>query len=231
MDVQESHHCVKVLRKSKTDQITGLDGNGGVYEATILEANPKACIVQLNKSEQQTKEWQFHLELVIAPTKNNNRFEWFVEKVTEIGVDKIIPVFCDRSERKKLRTDRLKRIIKSAAKQSEKAYLPEIAIPSYLGRYWSRLAKTKQPQEERLIALCENNQQRISLQEAHLGSGTDVSILIGPEGDFSSAEKQAAIDNDFRPLTLGKSRLRVETAGVAACYGTHLTHEQQVIHE
>jgi len=231
LDAQESHHCVKVLRKSKGDEITGLDGYGGIYRASILEADPKACVVQLNGSEQQDKGWHFELNIAIAPTKNSNRFEWFVEKATEIGVDRIIPVFCDHSERKKLRTDRLEKIVKSAVKQSEKAYLPTLATPFPLDTYWEQMASNQQPHEERLIALCQNNHQRISLQEAHLASGTNVLLLIGPEGGFSFAEEQEALNNDFRPVTLGKSRLRVETAGVAGCYGVHLIHQQQGIYE
>ncbi len=230
LDAQESHHCVKVLRKSKGDEITGLDGYGGVYEASVLEPDPKACIVQLNGSEQQDKGWHFDLDIAIAPTKNSNRFEWFVEKATEIGVDRITPVFCDHSERKKLRTDRLQRIVKSAVKQSEKAYLPDLATPSTLDAYWKEMASNQQPNEERLIALCENNHQRIPLQDARVTSGTNVSLLIGPEGGFSPAEEQAALNNEFRPVTLGKSRLRVETAGVAGCYGIHLIHQQQGNH-
>ncbi len=200
---------------------------GIVYEATILEANPKECVVQLNSSHWQAKGWDFTLDMVIAPTKNSTRFEWFVEKVTEIGIDRIIPVYCDRSERKKLRTDRLKRIINSAVKQSDKAYCPELSNPAPLSSFWNRINDSLQDHEKRFIAVCKNGHNRINLPDMPLQTGKAITIMIGPEGGFSSTEVQKAMQHHFQPLSLGKSRLRVETAGVAACYGFHLIHDQQ----
>ena len=208
---EESGHCVRVLRYGRGDEILLTDGRGTTYRARITNPQPKHCEFEILSSEKQAPTHDFYLHIAIAPTKNIERLEWMVEKCTEIGVDEITPLLCRYSERKTLRTDRLEKIILSAAKQSLTPYLPKL---NPLTDFETLIATAAQ--EQRFIAHCYKDDKRELKDE--IRRGKSVCVLIGPEGDFSEEEVAQAIKNGFVPVGLGKSRLRTETAGVVACH-------------
>lgn len=211
---EESKHCIRVLRHSKGDMLTLVDGVGGWYLAEIIDANPKRCLVTVTEKKVNFEKRNYHLHIAIAPTKNIERMEWFLEKATEIGIDEITPLLCEHSERKQIKTDRLEKVMVSAMKQSLKAYLPKLnnltTFDSFVKEYNAvdHLAKPN----FRFIAHCSEGE-KMNLFEAAKPS-TSVLVLIGPEGDFSPTEIQTAMKNGFREISLGKSRLRTETAGI-----------------
>lgn len=216
LNSEESKHCIKVLRKSEGDIITLIDGSGGFYEVKITIASQKKVLFEV------LKEWKedsraYNLHIAIAPTKNNDRLEWFLEKATEIGIDEITPIICHHSERKLIKEDRLKRIILSATKQSLKSKVPVLNTAISLKEF----LKTKYT-ASCFIAHCEE-QNKTSLQSVVAQNSL---VLIGPEGDFSPTEIGLAIQNDFTPISLGNSRLRTETAGLVACHTITLHHEK-----
>ena len=218
LDATESKHAVKVLRLSKGDPIRIVDGKGGFYEAKILDDNPKNCKLSVLKSEKEFGKKTFKLHIAIAPTKNIDRFEWFLEKATEIGIDEITPILSEHSERKVIKPERLEKIILSAMKQSVKAYLPVLnKLTSVRDLISGSTTKNK------FIAHC------IQGEKSHLkneiNKNKDILILIGPEGDFSEEEVGLAKENGFREISLGSSRLRTETAGVVACHIVNLVND------
>ncbi|MBO7502314.1 MAG: 16S rRNA (uracil(1498)-N(3))-methyltransferase [Paludibacteraceae bacterium] len=208
---EESAHCVRVLRYTLGDEILLTDGQGTTYTARITNPHPKHCEFEILSSEKQEPNHAFRLHIAIAPTKNVERLEWMVEKCTEIGVDEITPILCRFSERKQLRTDRLEKIILSAAKQSLTPYLPKL---NELTPYDELIRRATE--QDRFIAHCYKNEKR-ELKDL-IRKGNSVLVLIGPEGDFSEQEVQDALSLGFRPVSLGNSRLRTETAGVVACH-------------
>ena len=213
---EESKHATKVLRKKEGDILNFTDGKGGFYKAEITVADTKKCRLQIISSEQKPKQHSYHLHIAIAPTKNMDRYEWFLEKATEIGIDEITPIICEHSERKVLKTERCNRILLSAMKQSLKFHLPKLndAIPlkDFL----------KQDFEgNKYIAHCEDSE-RVELKNEKTEKKT--LILIGPEGDFSPAEIEIALQNQFKAVNLGKSRLRTETAGIVAVHTINIKH-------
>lgn len=208
---EESQHAVKVLRLKTGNAITLVDGIGGYYEAFILNPHPKYCDFEITKAIAEFGKRNYKLHIAIAPTKNIERLEWFIEKVTEIGIDEITPVICRFSERKIVKEERLEKIIVSAAKQSIKAYFPKLNPLCT----FDELMKNHQA-SQKFIAHCYDEDKKL-LQNEILKS-SEVLILIGPEGDFSKEEVQKAISLDFIPVSLGNSRLRTETAGVVACH-------------
>ncbi len=208
LDEQESKHLIRVLRKSAGDEVFFTDGKGRSFLCTIIEDNPKRAILQINKEESHADS-QGRLSIAIAPTKNIDRLEYFAEKSTEIGIHSILPVICDRSERKVLKTERVQKIVVAAMKQSLKYYLPQVHEP----RSFSELMDLDFPQK--FIAHLDDNNPGPAFQEA-FQSDKDALILIGPEGDFTPDELEMARANGFIQVTLGKSRLRTETAGVVA---------------
>ncbi|MGM9837566.1 MAG: 16S rRNA (uracil(1498)-N(3))-methyltransferase [Paludibacteraceae bacterium] len=208
---EESGHCVRVLRYGRGDEILLTDGRGTTYNARITNPHPKHCEFEVLSSEKQARTHDFYLHIAIAPTKNIERLEWMVEKCTEIGVDEITPLLCRFSERKTLRTDRLEKIILSAAKQSLTPYLPKL---NPLTDFETLIAQTEQ--EQKFIAHCYKEDKRELRDE--IQRGRSVCVLIGPEGDFSEEEIHHAFARGFVPVSLGKSRLRTETAGVVACH-------------
>lgn len=217
---EESAHCVRVLRYTRGDEILLTDGRGTTYTARITNPHPKHCEFEIIAAEQQHKHYNAYLHIAIAPTKNIERLEWMVEKCTEIGVDEITPLLCRFSERKQLRTDRLEKIILSAAKQSLTPYLPKL---NPLTDYDTFIRDCRE--KERYIAHCYKQDKRELKDEVLRHSGeTDRSIvvLIGPEGDFSEQEISRALERGFVPVSLGNSRLRTETAGVVACHTINL---------
>ena len=207
---EESQHAVKVLRLKTDDTITVVDGTGGFYNARITNPHPKHCSFEITESILEYGKRDYRLHIAIAPTKNMERLEWFVEKATEIGIDEITPVVCRYSERKVIKAERLDKIIVSAAKQSVKAYFP---VLNPLCTFEQLMANHKASQK--FIAHCYEEDKKLLQHEIQKSS--DVLILIGPEGDFSKEEVQKAIELGFIPVSLGNSRLRTETAGVVAC--------------
>src|ERR1035437_9467473 len=207
---EDSQHAVKVLRLQVGDAITVVDGVGGFYNATITKPHPKHCAFEIAEAVLEFGKRNYKLHIAIAPTKNIERLEWFIEKATEIGIDEITPILCRFSERKIIKSERLEKIIVSAAKQSVKAYFP-ILHPLCT---FDELMKTHQA-SQKFIAHCYEEDKKLFQNE--IRKSTDILILIGPEGDFSKEEVQKAISFGFVPVSLGNSRLRTETAGVVAC--------------
>ena len=215
---EDSKHCVKVLRMDAGDTIEVVDGNGTLYTCRITMAHPKRCAVEVVEQVEQPPHWGCRIVLGIAPTKNLDRIEWLVEKCVEMGVDRIIPLRCHNSERTVLKTERLKKIMVSAMKQSLKATLP---VLDELTPVEQVIAQSTEG--VRCIAYCDAmlpREQRQTLASAYR-PGSDVLMLIGPEGDFSPEEVQAACNAGFVPVTLGESRLRTETAGMMAVAWIH----------
>lgn len=208
LDKVESHHCVHVLRKIKGDIITVIDGKGSFIEAEIIYANAKQVTAQI-KAIIKEEIALHHLHIAIAPTKNMERFEWFLEKATELGVAEITPIICRHSERRNLNEERCNKILLSAIKQSGKAMLPKL---NNLIQFEKFITEVKVP--NKFIAHCYPSE-KSTLNSAL--NGNDILIAIGPEGDFNLAEVDTAKQNGFKDLSLGKSRLRTETAGVYVC--------------
>ncbi|WP_299274366.1 16S rRNA (uracil(1498)-N(3))-methyltransferase [uncultured Psychroserpens sp.] len=214
---EESRHIVKVLRKSVGDPLQITNGKGWLFVAKISLADVKNCIAIIESSTLQSKR-DYQIHLAVAPTKMNDRYEWFLEKATEIGVDSITPIFCDNSERRVIKPERFKKIVQSAMKQSLHFYLPKLNDAVPFKDFISQDFKGQQ-----FIAHCEDTH-RTSLKQA-LKTNTDVTILIGPEGDFSTKEIELAFQNNFDPVVLGKTRLRTETAAVIACHSVIYSNE------
>jgi len=207
---EESKHISKVLRRKEGDKLHITNGKGYLFKGKITFASPNKCIIQLIEKEFQ-KPKSYGLHLAVAPTKMNDRYEWFLEKATEIGVDEITPIICEHSERKIIKLERFERILQSAMKQSLQCYLPKLnpAIS------FSEFIK-KEHSNQLLIAHCEETKKQ-SLKEVSTPSG-NTTILIGPEGDFSGNEIQKALKQGFVPVTLGTNRLRTETAAIVAVH-------------
>lgn len=218
LDETESKHAIKVLRLNQGDEICLVDGKGSFYIAEINNAHQKKCEVNIIKHEKEENN-KPRIHIAIAPTKNNDRLEWFIEKTTEIGISEISPIICDHSERKFLKTERLEKRAISAMKQSLKATLPLINDSINFKNFVNSIPETT----EKYIAHCYNENQK-HLKEIYPGS-KDCVVLIGPEGDFSLQEVELALNNGFTPISLGKSRLRTETAGLVACNILNLINE------
>lgn len=227
LDADESGHCVRVLRHRAGDEIHVIDGLGTMYRCRLVDDNPRGAEAEVLESFPDWGGHPYRLTVACCPTKNNDRFEWFVEKATEVGVDRIVPVIGERSERKVYKTERAARIALSAAKQSLKARIPEIAEPVSVKDFICHSEPAEQAKESlRLIAYCfEGETKRISIQEALQASdGSDVTVLIGPEGDFSPEEARLAVEHGYIPVHLGSSRLRTETAAVMAAAAVYLAY-------
>ncbi len=218
---EESGHCVRVLRYTTGDEILITDGRGTTYTARITNPHPKHCDFEIISREKQEKHHAFHLHIAVAPTKNIERLEWAIEKCVEIGVDEITPLLCRFSERKQLRTDRLEKIILSAAKQSLTPYLPVLHELTPYDEFIQR--QGQHPGQQNFIAHCYKEDKRVLKNE--IEKGRDVLVLIGPEGDFSEQEIADALALGFVPVSLGNSRLRTETAAVVACHTAVLINE------
>jgi 16S rRNA (uracil1498-N3)-methyltransferase len=214
---EESKHIVKVLRKSTGDDLHITNGKGWLFTAKISIPNINKCVANIVSKTLQ-KNHNYKLHLAVAPTKMNDRYEWFLEKATEIGIDSITPIICDHSERKFIKTDRFERILQSAMKQSLHCFLPKLNEAVVFNDF------IKQDFSGNLfIAHCEETDRK-SLKHL-LKPKTDITILIGPEGDFSVKEIKEALENNFIPLTLGETRLRTETAAIVACHSVAFINE------
>lgn len=215
---EESGHCVRVMRLAEGDEIMITDGKGNFYRASITNAHPKHCQVEITSSWQPEKPWDAYIHIAVAPTKNMDRMEWFAEKATEIGIDEITCLNCRFSERKEVKTARLEKILVSAMKQSQKALLPQLNGMTDFKQF------VRQPFNGRkFIAHCEEGEK--PLIKSIYRPGENVLILIGPEGDFSPEEIKSAEENGFEAISLGKSRLRTETAAMTACHTIHVLNQ------
>lgn len=218
LDPDESKHAVKVLRMNAGDRVQIVDGKGGFYEAEIVDAHHKSCTLVILSKQTDFGKKDFHLHVAIAPTKNIDRFEWFLEKCTEIGIDEITPILSEHSERKVIKPERLEKILVSAMKQSVKAYLPRLNELTSFNEFLQLKFSSK-----KYIAHC-NEGHKKHLKEA-VSANENVVILIGPEGDFSNEEVNVAVKNGYSEISLGEARLRTETAGVVACHIVNLANE------
>jgi 16S rRNA (uracil1498-N3)-methyltransferase len=219
LDEQESKHCIRVLRMKAGDILNLIDGKGGMYTAEIILPDHKACRLKVIDVKREFEKRKFHLHIAIAPTKNIERFEWFLEKAVEIGVDEITPLISEKSERKQVNPERLERIIISAMKQSIKAYKPVLNEAVSFKNFINSDGKGCQ----KFIAHCIESEKK-QLKDIYTHNENAI-VLIGPEGDFSASEVETAIKNGFLPVSLGNSRLRTETAGVVACHTLNLINE------
>jgi 16S rRNA (uracil1498-N3)-methyltransferase len=218
LDKEESTHCVRVLRLKQGGLLHLTDGKGNLYKAQLLIADTKACVAEVIECIPNFGKRNFNLHIAIAPTKNIDRFEWFLEKATEIGIDEITPVYCEHSERNIVKPERLQKIITSAVKQSLKAYHPVLNEAVKL----NQLLKTNF-NANKYIAHCQEDD-KINLKSTYKKAESAL-ILIGPEGDFSKSEIKDAITQQYQAISLGNSRLRTETAGVVACHIINLLNE------
>lgn len=215
----DSQHCVRVLRMRQGQEIEVVDGRGGLYRCRISMASQHHTLLEIVEELQLSKVWTPELTVAIAPTKHNDRMEWLVEKLVEIGVDRIVPLRCERSERKDINIARLEKIAVSAMKQSLKAILPEI-LPTTPYMDFIRSCGSA----ARFIAYCDPSIPR-RLFSRMLPACTDTAILIGPEGDFSPKEITAALEVGFSPISLGDNRLRTETAALVAADTFHIINQ------
>ena len=212
---EESAHCVRVLRHRAGDRINVIDGHGTMYECTLVADSPKGAEARIEQAHQNWGGHPYDLTMAVCPTKNIDRYEWFAEKATEFGVDRIVPVIGEHSERKILKPERMNRILLSAAKQSLKASIPELSDTISVRDFIEGTAGTD---ALKMIAYCfEDGQERHSIREVlENNDAKEVIVLIGPEGDFSREEADAAVAAGYVPVHIGESRLRTETAALAS---------------
>ena len=213
LNEEESKHAIRVLRLAVGDAIVLIDGKGGLYNATIIDDQPKRCMVKITDAKKETGKRSWQLHIAIAPTKSNDRTEWFVEKAVEIGIDGISLLDCTNSERSVVKTERLQKVAISAIKQSMKAYLPALDEIVDFKKFISGSVEFK---GQKFIAHC-NNRDALPHLKTLYSVQQNALILIGPEGDFTPAEVKLALDNGFKEISLGTSRLRTETAALYAC--------------
>lgn len=206
----DSQHCSRVLRMQTGDTVIVVDGKGNRYTCRLLDNHPKHTNVEIVDREIVELVWSNHITVMVAPTKNNDRMEWLVEKLVEVGVNRIVPVRCARSERKEIKRERLEKIAVSAMKQSLKATLPEIVEMTPL-----RQAVEEFCAPQKYVGYCDDATPRLLLSKAYVPN-KDVIVLIGPEGDFSPEEIAMLIEHDYCPVTMGDNRLRTETAALVA---------------
>lgn len=217
-DKEESRHVVKVLRKQVGDLLQLTNGVGSFFEGTVLSTDPKRCVVQVSSEEKQAP-LPYHLHIAVAPTKLNDRYEWFLEKATEIGISEITPLICEHSERKVIKHERYNKIVVSAMKQSLKAHLPKLNEAVSFKEFIANAPKA----DINCIAHCEEiDKQNL---KSVLRPNASVLVLIGPEGDFSTSEIALATTHDFNAVSLGTARLRTETAAVVACHSVAFVNE------
>ena len=216
---EESRHCIQVLRKEIGDIIHLVDGKGGFYKATLIGDNPKSCQLKIDQVERNYGKSTIHIHIAIAPTKMNERFEWFLEKSTEIGINEITPILCEHSERKVLKLERMNKILVTAMKQSKQAYLPKLNAAVSFDSFVSNNTV-----EERYIAHCVENDEKKQLKEV-IKKGADTLVLIGPEGDFSQKEIDHALEHGFFAVSLANNRLRTETAAIVSCHTINLINQ------
>ena len=225
LDKDESAHCAKVLRHRSGDEISVIDGCGTLYRCRITSDNPKAVEATVLSSEENWGGHDYKLHLAVCPTKNNDRYEWFAEKACEVGVDSISPVIGEHSERRIFKTARLEKILISAAKQSLKAAVPLVSEPISVKEFIT--AHKEDENTLKLIAYCFEDERvpRRSIKDVlNSCDCSEIIVMIGPEGDFSKAEAELALEYGFIPVHLGASRLRTETAAVTAAEAAYFRY-------
>lgn len=215
LDGDESNHCIRVLRLKVGNELAIIDGSGNKYVAVIIDDNPRKCLVEVASNPGTELRRSFFIHIALAPPKNIQRFEWFLEKATEIGVDIITPLICHHSERNKLNTDRFEKILVAAIKQSQQLWLPQLNELTDFNIF----IREKLIGQKFIAYVDEKN--NTELKDAYR-SGESATILIGPEGDFSKDEIDRAISFGYLPISLGKNRLRTETAAMVACHTINL---------
>ena len=216
-DKEESKHIIKVLRKKDTDILYVTNGLGLLFKTEITLASDSKCTVKIISFEKSAPS-KYHLHLAVAPTKMNDRYEWFLEKATEIGIHEITPIICDRSERKVINTERFDKIILTAMKQCNQLYLPKLNS----AMTFKEFVKLKN-EGLQLVAHCEETDKKTL--KSVLVPNENITMLIGPEGDFSEKEIEAALENNYIPVSLGNTRLRTETAAIVACHSVVFINE------
>ena len=219
LDEKESKHIIKVLRMTHGSSVQLIDGKGNLYEGFISQPDPKRCTIKISRISNDFEKRNYRLHIAISPLKNTERFEWFVEKSVEIGIDEITPLICNNSERKKIKPERINNIIISAMKQSLKSLKTTLNEPSLFNDFINCKHNGR-----RLIAHCNNKLNRNNISDIY-NPGEEAVLLIGPEGDFVSDEIKAAEEKGFIPVHLGRSRLRTETAGVVACHSIYFINQ------
>tara|TARA_R110002049_G_scaffold143426_2_gene305536 strand:- start:1784 stop:2491 length:708 start_codon:yes stop_codon:yes gene_type:complete len=220
LDENDSKHAIKVLRLGIGDKLHVVDGVGHLYDCEILDAHPKKCTLTVLKKHYQVNPFA-HISLAVAPTKNNNRYEWFLEKVTEIGVGTIIPIITKNSERRVVKRERMEKVLIAAMKQSLKRYLPDLKNTQTIKEL---IADYKNEKINLLIAHCYEDHPKEKLRK-HIDVNKPTLLLIGPEGDFSPDEVEFALSNGFQSVTLGDTRLRTETAAIVACTQLNMIYD------
>jgi 16S rRNA (uracil1498-N3)-methyltransferase len=219
LDEKESRHCIRVLRMTEGSPVKVIDGKGNLYEGVISNADQRKCEITINNIIRDFEKRYYRLHIAISPVKNTERFEWFVEKSVEIGIDEITPIICKNTEKQRINPERIKNIIISAMKQSLKA---GITILNEVVSFEDFLIK--EGSGKKLIAHCSSAGARVKIDQEY-SKGDDAVILIGPEGDFSDSEISRARAAGFKPILLGNSRLRTETAGIAACHSIYFLNQ------
>ncbi len=217
-DKEESNHIVKVLRKKNGDNLMVTNGKGYLFNTVINTDNDRKCSVTIVEYDFKEPE-NFHIHLAVAPTKMNERFEWFLEKATEIGIHEITPIICDHSERKQIKLERFEKIVQAAMKQSLHRYMPilhdAVSFKAFI---------QQENDSHKYIAHCEETEK--TLLKNAIPKGASYTLLIGPEGDFSSSEIDSALKANFKPVSLGNTRLRTETAAVVATHSFVFCNEE-----
>jgi 16S rRNA (uracil1498-N3)-methyltransferase len=221
----ESKHAAKVLRMMPGDQMEIVNGTGVVFTGEITDSAPKAVVVKRIDFHKAIQD-EHHIHIAIAPTKNNDRFEWFLEKATELGIHEITPILCKNAERKKIKNERFHKILVSAMKQSKRLFIPKLneltSIEDFIKQHTNGLIAHCYEEEEQNTTI----QKQLALDSSKW-IGKNTPILIGPEGDFTLNEVKKAIENGYQAVTLGNTRLRTETAGVYACMNVKLFFEER----
>ncbi len=218
----ESQHCIRVLRMQVGDEIEVIDGKGFRYRCRIIDAHSKHALVDVLERKEVALSWSNNITIAVAPTKNMDRMEWMIEKLTEIGVNRFIPLLCRHSERKEIKPERLEKIAISAMKQSLKAVLPVIEPMTPLTNVVKYMTA-----EQRFIAYCDSTIPRLLLSKEYKANKNTI-ILIGPEGDFSPEEISSTLNAGYTPISLGDNRLRTETAAIVACDTCHIINQHYI---
>lgn len=227
---EEAQHATRVLRMQPGDEMVLIDGRGAYHQAVVTEATKKRCLYRIVKSEPQPRQWEPHLHIAMAPTKNMDRNEWFVEKATEIGVDEFSFLRCRWSERTTIKTDRVSKILVAAVKQSHKAWVPVVNDMVDFKAFVEAIAEKEQSAGRPMQKfICHCHEDATLMPKAELkdsiGRGEDIVVMVGPEGDFSLEEVKLAEAKGFKSVSLGKSRLRTETAALVAAYLMNLSNQ------
>jgi 16S rRNA (uracil1498-N3)-methyltransferase len=219
LNENESKHLIRVLRMTKGSKVRLIDGMGNMYEGIIIDPDKKKCCIKIISKNSDFEKRDYKLHIAISPVKNNERFEWFIEKVVEIGVDEITPLICKNTEKFGIKTDRINNIIISAMKQSLKAYKPMLNEPISFKEFIDSEYSGK-----KIIAHCNDTIDRYKVTDVY-HKGENICMAIGPEGDFCYDEIEYAIKNGYSSVHLGKSRLRTETAGISACHSIYFINQ------